>query len=115
MEDVDALLPKPKLPRRPKKKARFFTLTEVARIIAASEADHRVFYWLAPETGLRGGELAGLKLTDIDEEQLTVNRSVWHAKEQKSQDQQRHTDLGAIAATRRSAVGTDRTADGKRK
>jgi integrase len=79
---VDALLPKPKLPRRMKKKARYFTLTDVARIVAASEDEHRVFYWTAAETGLRGGELAGLKLTDIDGEKLTVNRSVWHCKEQ---------------------------------
>lgn len=79
---VDALLPKPKLPRRLKKKAKFFTLTEVARIIAASEAEHRVFYWLAAETGLRSGELAGLKLTDVDGERLTVNRSVWLGNEQ---------------------------------
>jgi integrase len=68
--------------RRPKKKARFFTLSEAARIIASSEAEHRVFYWLAAESGLRGGELAGLKLTDIDGERLTVNRSVWLGKEQ---------------------------------
>jgi integrase len=31
---------------------------------------------------LRGGELAGLKLTDIDGERLNVARSVWHGKEQ---------------------------------
>jgi integrase len=79
---VDALLPKPKLPRRPKKKARFFTLSEVARIIAASDGEDRVFYWLAAETGLRAGELAGIRLTDIDGEHLTVNRSVWLGKEQ---------------------------------
>ena len=79
---VDALLPKPKLPRRAKKKAKFFTLGQVAKIIAASEGEQRVFYWLAAETGLRGGELAGLKLNDIDGESLTINRSVWHCKEQ---------------------------------
>jgi integrase len=79
---VDALLPKPKLPRRPKKRAKFFTLADVAKIIAASADEQRVFNWLAAETGLRGGELAGLKLSDIDGERLTVNRSVWHCKEQ---------------------------------
>lgn len=79
---VDAMLPKPKLPRKPKKKPRFFTLTEIGKIIAASEGEHRTFYWLAAETGLRAGELAGLKLTDIDGERLTVNQSVWHGKEQ---------------------------------
>jgi integrase len=79
---VDALLPKPKLPRKAKKRAKFFTLNDVARIIAASEGEYRVFYWLTAETGLRGGELAGLKLTDIDGECLTVNQSVWGGKEQ---------------------------------
>ena len=79
---VDSALPKPKLPRRTKKRARFFTLKDVARIIAASQGESRAFYWLAAETGLRGGELAGLKLTDIDGESLTVNQSVWGGKEQ---------------------------------
>ncbi len=79
---VDSLLPKPKMPRRAKKRARFYTLRDVARIIAASEADRRVFYWLAAETGMRAGELAGLKLTDIEGDRLTINRSVWQGKEQ---------------------------------
>jgi integrase len=79
---VDALLPKPKLPRRQKKKARFFTMTDVARMIAASSGEQRIFYWLAAETGLRSGELAGLKLSDIDGEKLSVSRSIWGGKEQ---------------------------------
>jgi integrase len=79
---VDALLPKPKLPRRQKKKARYFTMTDVARMIAASTGEQRVFYWLASETGLRSGELAGLKLADIDGERLSVSRSIWGGKEQ---------------------------------
>jgi integrase len=77
---VDATLPKPKLPRRPKPKARFFTLADVGTLIASSEGERRVFYWLAAETGLRAGELAGLKLTDIDGESLTVNQSIWHQR-----------------------------------
>ena len=79
---VDAMLPKPKLPRRPRKRPRLFTLIDVAGIIAASQGEHRVFYWLAGETGLRAGELAGLKLADIDGDRMTVNRSVWHGKAQ---------------------------------
>ncbi len=79
---VDAILPKPKLPRKPRKLARYFTLDDVAKIIAASRDEHRVFYWLVAETGLRSGELAGFKLTDIDGERLKVNRSVWNCKEQ---------------------------------
>jgi len=79
---VDAMLPKRKLPRKKKKNPRFFTHTEVSRIIAASQSDHRTFYWLLAETGVRAGELAGLKLTDIDGERLTVRQSIWNGKEQ---------------------------------
>ena len=79
---VDAVLPKPKLPRRAKKRAKFYTLSSVAKIIAHSEGEPRVFYWLLAETGLRAGEVAGLRLTDIDGERLTVNQSVWGGKEQ---------------------------------
>jgi integrase len=57
-------------------------LSDVAKIIAASQGEHRVFYWLAAETGLRTGEIAGLKLADIDGERLTVNQSDWGGKDQ---------------------------------
>lgn len=79
---VDALLPKPKLPRKLKKKPRFFTLSEVGKIIAASQGEKRAFYWLLAECGLRAGEVAGLKLTDLDGDKLTVNQSVWNGSEQ---------------------------------
>jgi integrase len=79
---VDGMLPKPKLPPKAKKKAKFFTLLEVGKIISGSIGEHQVFYWLAAETGLRAGELAGLKITDISGERLTVRQSVWHGKEQ---------------------------------
>ncbi len=91
---VDALLPKPKLPRRAKKRARFYTLTDVAKVIAASQGEHRVFYWLAAETGLRAGEIAGLKLTDIGGERLTVNQSVWGGKEQSPKTNSAVRSLG---------------------
>jgi integrase len=79
---VDAMLPKSKLQRRAKKRAKFYNLSDVAKIIAASQGEDRVFYWLTAETGLRAGEIAGLKMTDIDGERLTVNRSVWGGKDQ---------------------------------
>jgi integrase len=77
---VDRLLPKPKLPRASKKRPRYFRLADVARIIAASEGECRVFYWLAAETGLRAGELAALRLADIAPNSLTVNQSVWNGE-----------------------------------
>ena len=59
-EYVDGILPKPKLPRALKKRPRYFLLSQVAKIIAASKGECRLFYWLAAEAGLRAGELAGL-------------------------------------------------------
>lgn len=91
---VDAVLPKPKLPRNHKRKARFFTLKEVSRIIDASTGEHRLLYWLLAETGIRAGELAGLRLGDIDGESLTVNQSVWHGREQTPKTQNSIRTLG---------------------
>jgi len=80
---VDATLPKPKLPKRLKKKKKFFDLTEVGCIIAASEGRDRLFFWLAAEAGLRAGELAGLALDDIFGDRLTVDQSVWNGDTQE--------------------------------
>jgi integrase len=77
---VDRILPKPKLPRSLRKKPRYFRLDDVAKIIAHSHDDCRVFYWLAAETGLRAGELCALTLTDLTATSVTVNQSVWNGK-----------------------------------
>lgn len=79
---VDRALPNPKLPRISRKMPRYFRLEDVAKIIAASEAEQRVFYWLAAETGLRAGELTGLRLADVDLDRITVSQSVWHGRVQ---------------------------------
>ncbi len=79
---VDRVLPKPRLPRATKKTPRYFRPEDVAQIIARSESELRAFYWLAGETGLRAGELAGLRLADVDFQSLTVNQSVWHGRAQ---------------------------------
>lgn len=80
---VDAVLPKPKLPRGHKPKRRVFNLPEVAKIIASSQGEERAFYWLAAETGFRSGELAGLKLDDLDGERLRVDTTIWGGDEQE--------------------------------
>ena len=79
---VDALLPKPTLPRNLRKHSRCFTMDEVAKIIGASEGEHRLFFWLLAETGIRAGEIAGLRLIDIDGDRITINQSVWHGDDQ---------------------------------
>jgi hypothetical protein len=71
------MIPKPKLPRRIKKKARCLLLSDVATLIATSQGERRVFFWLAAETAIRSGELAGIKLTEIEGDRLTVSQTVW--------------------------------------
>ena len=78
---VDAVLPKPKLPKPGDSDERFFTPEEVGKIIA-NAGDWRTFYWLLAETGIRAGELAGLKLVNVRGNCLDVKQSVWNGEEQ---------------------------------
>jgi len=77
---VDNLLPRPRLPRLFKKKARYHLLQEIACILASSETELKTFYWLAAEAGLRSGELSALRLTDIAVDGISVSQSVWHGR-----------------------------------
>jgi integrase len=80
---VDRILPKPKLPRPFKKTPRYFRLTDVAKIIAAAlriDMANGAFYWLVAEAGLRAGELAGLRLSDVYLDHITVSQGVWNGK-----------------------------------
>lgn len=79
---VDATLPKPKLPKNVKKKPRFFSMSDVARIIASTQGQQRCIYWLLSETGLRAGELAGLRVQDVNLDSVRVEQSVWGGEEQ---------------------------------
>jgi integrase len=75
---IDRALPKPKLPRNSRKMPKYFRSDDVATIIAHSEKDIRAFFWLAAETGLRAGELAGIRIVDVDLDRIVVTQSVWH-------------------------------------
>ena len=76
----DVVLPKPRRSER-----FFFTLEEVHKILGAAEEPHRTFYWLAAETGLRAGELCGLRVDDLDFERslLRVEQSSWRGNIQQ--------------------------------
>jgi integrase len=84
---VDAVLPKPKLPKMVRKKPRFYTLEDVGRIIASTTGTQRVLYWLLAETGIRCGELAGLRITDVGLDRITIEQSVWGGQEQAPKTQ----------------------------
>src|SRR5215470_1796782 len=66
-----------RLPQMTRGEAPFFTLEEVREILAAAPEPYRTFYWLAAETGLRAGELCGLRWGDIGTDELRVRQTVW--------------------------------------
>jgi integrase len=84
---VDSILPKPKLPRTVKKRPRFFKLSDVGRIIASVQTTQRCLYWLMGETGIRAGELSGLRIQDVALDSITIEQSVWGGKEQAPKTQ----------------------------
>jgi integrase len=53
-------------------------------ILGAANGTLRTFYWLAAETGMRAGELCGLRLEDLDLDHGVVNvkQSVWRGQVQ---------------------------------
>jgi len=68
------------LPKRQKASRFFFSVEEVQRILRAAEEPYGTFYWLAAETGMRAGELCGLRVSDVDLDRnlISVQQSVWH-------------------------------------
>jgi len=67
------------LPKITHQRRFFFTLEEIQRIIKAADDPHRTLYWLAAETGMRAGELFGLRIEDVDLEGciVSVRQTVW--------------------------------------
>jgi len=76
----DVVLPKPRRAERFS-----FTLEEIQKILVAADEPYRTFYWLAAESGLRAGELCGLRVDDLDLERclLRVEQSSWRGKMQQ--------------------------------
>jgi integrase len=62
--------------------ARCFTGEEIRRILAATTEPYHSLYWLAAETGMRAGELCGLRWQDVDTESgiVCVRQSAWRGK-----------------------------------
>ena len=66
--------------RDEEQETRSFTGAEVAEIIAPASGQYRVLFTLAAETGMRLGELYGLRVEDIDlgRNIIHVRRSMWN-------------------------------------
>jgi len=69
-------------PRSERPRRRFFSVVEVQRIVAAAPEPYSTIYLLAAMTGLRAGELLGLKISDLDFDRrlVYVQRAVWKGK-----------------------------------
>jgi integrase len=59
----------------------------VARIIASVQEQQKCIYWLLAETGIRAGELAGLRVEDVALDSISVEQSVWDGEQQAPKTQ----------------------------
>lgn len=73
----------PDLPELPDVEQRWFTPTEVQRIVDTAEGKYKMLFHLAGYTGMRCGELCALRVEDVKLEHgvIEVTRSVWHGIE----------------------------------
>jgi len=99
------------LPKRRRARNSFFTLEEVQRIFSTGDfcvwpkvgarpvvikaEPFRTFYWIAAETGLRAGELCGLRVCDLNLQagRLEVRQSVWHGRIQSPKTENAYRTL----------------------
>jgi len=88
------------LPHIGRRERFFFSLQEIQKILRAAEGPYRTFYWLVGETGLRSGELCGLRVDDLDVENrlVRVRQSVWRGKSQSPKSEK---------AVREAAISPD--------
>jgi integrase len=79
---TDPIFDRVKIRRPDESEARSFTLEQVRIIIQSAPEPYSTFYWLAAETGMRGGELCALRWPDIDLDagMVTARRSVWRGR-----------------------------------
>jgi integrase len=73
----------PDLPIIPDVEQRWFTQAVLVRIIAAATGQYKVLFHLAGYSGLRSGEMAALRIEDIDFARgfIRVRRSMWRGQE----------------------------------
>jgi integrase len=67
-----------------KKEARFFTLEQVGKIIAAAPEPFKTMFLVLVMTGMRAGEMLGLQWVDIDfaKSLIHIRRSAWYGQTQ---------------------------------
>jgi integrase len=73
----------PDLPSLPDDEQRWFTQAEITQVVNAATGQYKVLFHLAGFTGLRSGELVGLRVEDLKLEHgvIEVRRAVWNGIE----------------------------------
>lgn len=99
-----------KLGKPDNKQIRAYTDAEVESILVRSEPDKRLFYWLAVETGMRAGELRGLRITDVDFDKrlVRVRQGMWRGRPQTPKSKSSVRDIPVpqeIVAALRDHIG----------
>jgi integrase len=87
------------LPKRGLVQAVTFSLDEIKRIVDSASEPYKTFYSILAETGIRGGEICGLRVADMDLDGgvIHVRQSVWRGQIQtvKSQKGNRRFPISA--------------------
>src|SRR2546430_5912942 len=70
------------LPKRGLVQTLTLSLDEIKRVIDSASEPHKTFFSILAETGIRGGEICGLRLADLDLENalIHVHQSVWRGQ-----------------------------------
>jgi integrase len=91
----------PILPTIPEDEQRWFTQTEVRRLVEAAEGQHKLLFHLAGSSGLRAGELFGLHVGDLDLNRgmIRVRRSVWRGREVSTKTKKGYRDVWVDSGT----------------
>lgn len=78
-----------------KTEVRAYSDAEVESILSRSTGDKRLFYWVAVETGMRAGELCGLRICDVDpfRKLVCVRQAVWRGKVQAPKTENSTRDI----------------------
>jgi integrase len=73
----------PTLPKENMQEQRWFSQEEVRQLVQAAKGQYKVLFLLAAFSGLRAGELFGLRVEDVDLRRnlLRVRRSIWRGIE----------------------------------
>jgi integrase len=73
----------PDLPSLPDDEQRWFTQAEITQVVNAATGQYKVLFHLDGFTGLRSGELVGLRVEDLKLEHgvIEVRRAVWNGIE----------------------------------